>query len=80
MNDVIWLLPGYKPTKLVQGAIDSLQSGAPDYPPSVRMSMLHTAIGDSIANYFLGKATAQQALAAAEAAYRTSAREAGLLN
>jgi multiple sugar transport system substrate-binding protein len=80
MNDVIWLLPGYQPTKLVQGAIDSLQSGAPDYPSSVRMSMLHTAIGNSIANYFLGKATAEQALAAAEAAYRTSAREAGLLD
>ncbi len=80
MNDVIWLLPGYKPTKLVQGAIDSLQSGAASYPSSVRMSMLHAAIGNTIAAYFLDKATAEQALAAAESAYRTSAREAGLLS
>ncbi len=78
-NDVIWLLPGYKPNPLAQGAIESLQSGAPSYPVSVRMALLHNAIGDHIADFFLGKATAEQALANVEAAYVTSAREKGLL-
>jgi ABC-type glycerol-3-phosphate transport system substrate-binding protein len=79
MNDVIWLLPGYQPQPLVDGAIKSFQSGAPNYPSSTRMSLIHTAIGNNIGNYFLGKATAEQALAAAEASYRTAARDAGLL-
>ncbi len=79
MTDVIWLLPGYTPTKLAEGAIKSFQSGAPNYPSSTRMSLLHTAIGDNIGNFFLDKASAQQALAAAETAYRTAARDAGLL-
>jgi ABC-type glycerol-3-phosphate transport system substrate-binding protein len=79
-GDVIWLIPGYKPDRLAQGAIDSLRAGAPAYPVSVRMQLLHTAIGANIGDFFTGKLTAEQALAASEAAYRTAAREAGLLH
>ena len=78
-DDVIWLVKGYKPGRLAQGALDSLRSGAPAYPTSASMSMLHTAIGNNIGGFFTGKATAEQALAATETAYRTSAKEAGLL-
>ena len=78
-DDVIWLVKGYKPGRLAQGAIESLQAGAPAYPVSTRMAMLHTAIGSNIGDFFTGKLTAEQALAATEAAYRTSAKEAGLL-
>jgi ABC-type glycerol-3-phosphate transport system substrate-binding protein len=79
-DDVIWLLPGYKPGRLAQGAIASLQAGAPAYPTSARMGLLHSAIGSSIGGFFTGKLSADQALDAAEAAYRTAAREGGLLH
>ena len=79
-NDVIWLVKGYKPDRLAQGAIDSMQAGAPPYPVSTRMALLHTAIGNNIGDFFTGKLSAEQALAAVETAYRTSASEAGLLH
>ena len=79
-DDVVWLVKGYKPGRLALGAIASLQAGAPPYPVSARMQLLHTAIGANIGDFFTGKLGAQQALAATEAAYRTAAKEAGLLN
>ena len=79
-DDVIWLVKGYKPGRLAQGGIASLQAGAPPYPVSARMQVLHTALGANLGDFFTGKLTAPQALAASEAAYRTAAKEAGLLN
>ena len=79
-DDVIWLVPGYKPGRLAQGAIASLQAGAPAYPTSARMGLMHSAIGNSIGGFFTGKLSADQALDAAEASYRTAAKEAGLLH
>jgi hypothetical protein len=43
------------------------------------MGLLHTAIGNTIAEYLIGNVTAEEALADAEAAYETAAQEAGLL-
>lgn len=78
-SDVIWLIKGYKPDPLSEGAITSLQEGAPAYPVSVRMALIHTAIGNNIGDFFTGKLTAKQALMATEQAYRTAAKENGLL-
>jgi ABC-type glycerol-3-phosphate transport system substrate-binding protein len=78
-NDVIWLIKGYKAGRLFEGAIASLESGAPAYPVTTQMGLIHSAIGNNISDYFTGKATAQEVLAKAEDAYATAAKEAGLL-
>ena len=40
---------------------------------------MHTALGDNIADFLQGKESAEQALADAEAAYATAAKEKGYL-
>jgi len=78
-NDSVWLIPGYKPGPIAEGAIKSMQMGAPPYPVSTRMGLIHTAIGNNVADFLTGRASAEDTLAKAEAAYLTSAREAGLI-
>jgi ABC-type glycerol-3-phosphate transport system substrate-binding protein len=75
----VWLVSGYEPGPLAQGTIDSLTGGAPAYPASTRMGILHTAIGNHIADFLTGAASAEDALAAVEAEYQDKAREAGLV-
>ncbi len=76
----VWLLPGYEPGRLAEGAIQTLQAGgAPAYPSTAEMGLLHTAIGNTISEYLVGNKSAEAALADAERAYETAAREAGLL-
>jgi len=58
----------------------TIQSGAKPYPELPYMGLLHTALGDNIAPYLQGRITAEEALAAAEAAYTSAARERGFLN
>jgi hypothetical protein len=43
------------------------------------MNLIHTAIDQNIVEFMQGTETAEQALADAEAAYTTAAREAGFL-
>jgi ABC-type glycerol-3-phosphate transport system substrate-binding protein len=79
-NDAaVWLISGYEPTRLSEGVILSLQGGAPAYPASTRLGVLHDAIGSNIDKFLTGAASAADVLAAAEAAYTSKAREAGLL-
>lgn len=78
-DDSVWLIPGYKPGRIAQGAIAAMQRGAPAYPVSTRMGLIHSAIGNNIADFLTGRASAADTLAKVEAAYATSAREAGLL-
>jgi hypothetical protein len=42
--------------------------------------LLHTALGNNLADFLLGKESAEQALADAEAAYTAAAKEKGFLN
>jgi ABC-type glycerol-3-phosphate transport system substrate-binding protein len=79
-DDAVWLIEGFKPGRLAEGAIASLQGGAPAYPASTRMGLMQTAIGNGLADYFTGKASAEQTLASIEARYTTAAKEAGLMN
>lgn len=78
-DDAVWLIPGYKPGRLAEGAIASMQAGAPPYPVAARMGLIHAAAGNNLAAFLTGQATADQTLAAIEAAYATRAREAGVL-
>lgn len=75
----IWLIDGYEPGRLAQGAIDTLQLGPVPYPTTAEMGLMHTAIGNNIADFLIGSESAEQSLADAEAAYITAAREAGLI-
>jgi ABC-type glycerol-3-phosphate transport system substrate-binding protein len=77
--DAVWLVPGYKPTPAAMGALETLKLGAPAYPASARVGLIHTAIGNMVGDYLTGKTSAEQTLAAIEDRYTTAAKEAGLI-
>ncbi|MEM7441891.1 MAG: extracellular solute-binding protein [Pseudomonadota bacterium] len=79
-NDAaIWLIDGYEPNRLSEGAIANLMGGTPAYPASTEMGLMHTALGDNLSDFLIGAESAEQALADAEEAYLTAARESGLV-
>ncbi len=79
-NDVaVWLIDGYVPGPAAEGAIATANNGAVPYPASGPMGIMHTALGNGIADYLNGAKDAATTLADIEAAYLTSAKEAGLV-
>ena len=81
-NDLaIWLIPGYEPGRLAQGAIASATATPPppSYPSTTEMGLMHTALGNELPAFFTGDKSAEEALAAVEESYLTAAREAGVL-
>ena len=81
-NDLaIWLIPGYEPGRLAQGAIASATATPPppSYPSTTEMGLMHTALGNELPAFFTGEKSAEEALAAVEESYLTAAREAGVL-
>lgn len=79
-NDAaVWLVEGYEPTRLADGTIASMQGGAPPYPASTEMGLLHTAIGNNVTDYLTGSKTAEETLQDIEAEYLTAARQAGFI-
>jgi ABC-type glycerol-3-phosphate transport system substrate-binding protein len=78
-DTAIWLSSQPIESRVAKGAIASAQAGAPSYPASSAMGLMHTALGDNIADFLTGKESAEQALADVEAAYLAAAQEAGLL-
>ena len=81
-NDLaIWLVPGYEPGRLAQGAIASATATPPppSYPSTTEMGLMHTALGNELPAFFTGEKSAEEALASVEEAYVTAAREAGVL-
>ncbi|SLN19690.1 Bacterial extracellular solute-binding protein [Roseivivax jejudonensis] len=78
----IWLIEGYEPTRLAEGAIATLQSqpAARAYPSTTAMGLMHTALGNGIAAFLTGDKAAEETLADIEADYLTAAREAGLVD
>ena len=79
-NDIaVWLVDGYEVGPLAQGAIETLNGGAVAYPASSEMGLMHTALGNGLSDYFNGDKDAATTLADIEAAYLTSAKEAGLV-
>ena len=77
-NDAaVWLIEGYEPGRLAEGAIATATADpAPAaYPSTSQMGLMHTALGNELPAYFTGDVSAEEALAAVEAAYITSARK-----
>ncbi len=77
----IWLIPGYEPNEMSQGAIASAIAtpAPPSYPSTTQMGLMHSALGNELTAFFTGAVSAEVALAAVEAAYTVAAQEAGLL-
>ncbi len=80
-DDAVWLIDGYVPGRLAEGAIATAthQPEPGSYPSTIEMGLMHTALGNQIGGYFTGERTADEALAAAEEDYITAAREAGVM-
>ncbi len=79
-NDAaVWLIDGFVPGELAAGAAATAMNGALPYPASSAMGIMHTALGNGLADYLNGNKDAETALADIEAAYLTAAREAGLV-
>ena len=77
----IWLIEGYEPNDMSGGAIASATANPapPAYPSTTQMGLMHTALGNELPAFFTGDVTAEEALAAIEAAYTVAAQEVGLL-
>lgn len=78
-DEAVWLANGYTPGAAALGAIATAEGGAAPYPSSTPMGLMHTALGDNLADFLSGKESAEQALLDVEAAYTAAAREAGIL-
>ncbi|NNF91300.1 MAG: extracellular solute-binding protein [Boseongicola sp.] len=81
-NDaLIWLIDGYAPNRLAEGAIATAtaQPAPPSYPSTTEMGLMHSALGNELPAFFTGERDAAATLTAIEAAYTTAAKEAGVL-
>jgi ABC-type glycerol-3-phosphate transport system substrate-binding protein len=79
-NDAaVWLINGYTPGPMAMGAAETAENGALPYPNGVEMGLMHTALGNNVADFLTGKETAEQTLLDIEAEYTTAAKEKGLL-
>jgi ABC-type glycerol-3-phosphate transport system substrate-binding protein len=80
MGEAVWMLEGYNPAPVNAGVVAAMEMGTTPYPMLPYMGLLHTALGDNLADFLQGKESAEQALADAEAAYTAAAKEKGFLN
>lgn len=81
-NDAaVWLIPGYVPGRLAQGAIATLQAQPPAvaYPSTSAMGLMQTATGNNVSDFLTGATDAETTLKAIENDYLVSAKEAGLI-
>ena len=78
-DDAVWLLDGFKPGAAAAGVSATAQGGAAPYPMLPQIGLLHSALGAELSDFLKGEESAEQALADVEAAYITSAKEAGFL-
>lgn len=78
-DKAVWLIKDAKPVATGDGVLATAQAGAKPYPMTPSMDLLHTALGAELANFMQGKEDAATALANAEKAYSTSAKEKGFL-
>ena len=79
-NDVaVWLIDGFVQTPVSRGASETAANGAVPYPASSAMGLMHTALGNGLADFLTGAKDAATTLADIENAYAGAARDAGLL-
>ncbi|MCI2401125.1 extracellular solute-binding protein [Aliiroseovarius subalbicans] len=79
MSQAVWMIEGYTPAPVNDGVFAAISMGTKSYPMLPYQGLLHTALGDNLADFLLGKESAEQALADAEAAYTAAAKEKGFL-
>jgi len=79
MGQAVWMIDGYTPAPVNDGVFAAIAAGTTSYPMLPYMGLLHTAVGDNLSDFLLGKESAEQALADAEAAYSAAAKEKGFL-
>ncbi len=75
----VWLNPAYQATPASAGVVASAQSGARPYPMLPYVGLMHTALGENLAEFLQGSESAEQALADVTAAYTTAATAQGFL-
>lgn len=78
-KQAVWLIEGYEPTPAATGVFDAANMGTIPYPMLPYMGLMHTALGNELADFMQGKESAEQALADVEAAYTAAAKEKGFL-
>jgi multiple sugar transport system substrate-binding protein len=78
-DKAVWLISGATTGPTSAGVIATVAANAKPYPMAPSMDLLHTAIGDDVANFMQGKEDAATALANIEKAYTTAAKEKGFL-
>lgn len=78
-TQAVWMIDGYEPTPASAGVFASITAGAIPYPMIPYESLLHTALGAELPDYFSGNESAEKTLADVEAAYETAAKEKGFL-
>ena len=79
-NDkAVWLIDGYQPGPASAGVAATASAGAKPYPMLPYMGILHTVLGNELADFLQGNESAEQALADIEAAYTAAAKEQGFL-
>ena len=79
-RQAVWLIDGYEPTEMAKGVFSAANMGTTPYPMLPFIGLLHTAIGNELADFMQGRESAEQTLADIEAAYIAAAREKGFLN
>lgn len=80
MGQAVWMIEGYTPAPVNQGVFSAIAMGSKPYPMLPYHGLLHTALGDNIADFLQGNEDAATTLADIEAAYTAAAREQGFLN
>ena len=79
-NDAaVWLIDGFVQTPVSKGASETAANGAIPYPASSAMGLMHTALGNGVADFLTGAKDAATTLADIEGAYLIAAQDAGLL-
>ena len=78
-KEAVWLIEGYEPTDAARGVFAAAGMNTIPYPMLPYMGLIHTALGNELADFLQGKESAEQALADVEAAYRAAAKEKGYL-
>lgn len=78
-NAAIWISDAFDPARIAAGAVASLEGGAPAYPASPQMGIMHSALGKNLADFLAGRESATQALIDTESEYEDLAKEAGIL-
>jgi len=78
-TQAVWLIEGYNPTPAAKGVFAAAGMDTIPYPMLPYMGLMHTALGNELADFMQGKESAEQALQDVEEAYISAAKEKGFL-